>query len=73
MRLEDLLQSVDKMSLDELQSLVREIRKDRMVSKKIQVKTAKVTREKTKGSARDLIAALSPEDRAKLIAKLTGA
>lgn len=69
-RLEDLAKTVDSMSLDELNELVREIRKDRLTSKRIQATSSKVSRVKKQDSVKGLLDSLTPEQRAEVLAKL---
>jgi len=71
-RLDDLEQTVSEMNLDELQALVREIRKDRLTSKRIQATTSKVSRTKKQDSVKAMLADLTDEQRAELIAKYAG-
>lgn len=73
-RLEDLRKNLHKMSEDELREKVREIRKDRRITKQNpKAKVAKVKREtKAVATAASLMASLSPEDRAELMKSLEG-
>lgn len=71
-RIEDLEKTVDKMSLDELLTLVQDIRRDRMTSKRIQATSSKTSRVKKQDKARDLLNALTPEQREQLLMALAG-
>lgn len=68
-RLEELVRTVGQMSNEELLEQIRTIRRERKV-KAAKPVTAR-SREKTKGSIESLLAALSPEERAALLAKVS--
>jgi len=72
LRLDELVKSVENMSLEELQALVRDIRADRQVSKRAQRTSSTKTRAKKSEGAKALLAAMTPEQRMQLLARLAG-
>lgn len=72
MRLDELIRSVDNMTLDELNELVRDIRRDRLVSKRVQRTTTPKSRAKTADSIKALLAGMTAEQKQALLMKLTG-
>ena len=69
-RLSELIKTVQEMDQDELLALVREVRSDRRVSKKIQRTTTKASRVKSKDKLRDALKAMSPEERKAFLEKI---
>jgi hypothetical protein len=71
-RLDELKKDVANMDTDELLELVREIRKDRKVSKRPLRTQTKKTRESSKDKVKAMFAGLSPEEKKALLEKLGG-
>lgn len=71
-RLDDLKKDVANMSQEQLLELVRNIRKDRKVSKHVQRKVPMKKRAAGKSAVKALFAGLNPEEKAALLKKLGG-
>ena len=66
-RLDDLQQTIEQMSQEDLLTFIRSTRKDRATSKRILKTTTKSSRVKTKDKIRDMLAGFSKEELAKLL------
>ena len=66
-RLDDLQQTIEQMSQEDLLTFIRSTRKDRATSKHILKTTTKASRVQTKDKIRDMLAGLSKEELAKLL------
>lgn len=71
-RLDDLKKDVANMNDDELLELVREIRKDRKVSKRVQRTTTKKSRVAGKDKVKAMFEGLSVEEKRALLESLGG-